>query len=208
MEILDLGGGYPSGELSDQIIDALQETRNDPLGYEVVAEPGRHFSSQSCYLLTRVLAKRMKHNKTCYHINDSLYHSFNCVLMDGVSFENDFDQVYAAITNNSLEKVSDEKDMSIIPTSIFGMTCDGADVIAKNTGLPEKLSVGDWLCYSGMGSYTYGPKSGFNGMHSTTRVFEWNAPIEQQTEAPASSSEEQKSGPSVTWNPSIVQPAF
>ena len=33
------------------------------------------------------------------------------------------------------------------------------------------MNVGDWLCFSGMGSYTYGPKSGFNGMQSTTRTF-------------------------------------
>jgi len=89
MEILDLGGGYPSGDLSDSFIEGLRDTYNDPLGYKVVAEPGRHFSSLSCYLFTRIMAKRIKHGRTCYHINDSVYHSFNCILMDGVSFEND-----------------------------------------------------------------------------------------------------------------------
>jgi diaminopimelate decarboxylase len=50
------------------------------------------------------------------------------------------------------------------------MTCDGADVIANKIGLPSDLQVGDWLCMNGMGSYTFGPKSCFNGMESTTRV--------------------------------------
>jgi len=44
-------------------------------------------------------------------------------------------------------------------------------------GLPNNLNVGDWLCLGGMGSYTFGPKSSFNGMESTTRIFEWNSPI-------------------------------
>lgn len=88
MSILDIGGGFPSGDLPEKTIDALRCTENDPLGYRVIAEPGRHFSRNSFYLLTRILGKRVKHGKPCYHMNDSLYHSFNCNLMDGVSFEN------------------------------------------------------------------------------------------------------------------------
>lgn len=53
------------------------------------------------------------------------------------------------------------------------MTCDGRDVIANNFVTPE-MEVGDWLVFGGMGSYTYGPKSKFNGMESTTKVEVWN----------------------------------
>lgn len=45
MEVLDLGGGYPSGDLNEKFISSLKDTFNDPLGYRVIAEPGRHFSS-------------------------------------------------------------------------------------------------------------------------------------------------------------------
>lgn len=86
MEILDLGGGFPSLDLNERTIEALEVTRNDPLGYTCIAEPGRHFSANTGYLATRVLAKREKHGRNCIHVNDSLYHSFNCILMDGVSF--------------------------------------------------------------------------------------------------------------------------
>lgn len=55
----------------------------------MVAEPGRYFSSKTCQLATRVIGKRIKKGRLSYHINDSLYHSFNCLLMDGLSFEND-----------------------------------------------------------------------------------------------------------------------
>lgn len=54
MELLDLGGGFPSGDLSDNLVKNLKKTENNPLGYRVIAEPGRHFSSNTCHLAFRV----------------------------------------------------------------------------------------------------------------------------------------------------------
>lgn len=34
---MDIGGGFPSGDLNQQTIDALKVTQNDPLGYKVIA---------------------------------------------------------------------------------------------------------------------------------------------------------------------------
>jgi hypothetical protein len=34
---MDVGGGFPSGDLSDKTVQALQITRDDPLGYRVMA---------------------------------------------------------------------------------------------------------------------------------------------------------------------------
>lgn len=59
------------------------------------------------------------------------------------------------------------------------MTCDGMDVITKNIGVPSSLKVGDWLCVSGMGAYTYGCRSNFNGMRSTERVIRWPSTFEE-----------------------------
>lgn len=42
MKILDLGGGFPAGQLGKNQIEVLNETKSDT--YRVVAEPGRHFS--------------------------------------------------------------------------------------------------------------------------------------------------------------------
>ena len=69
MSILDIGGGFPAGELSAKTVEALRPTKEDYLNYKVIAEPGRHFSSRCFYLLTRILGKRMKSGKPCYHIN-------------------------------------------------------------------------------------------------------------------------------------------
>lgn len=54
------------------------------------------------------------------------------------------------------------------------MTCDGIDVIARNISTPL-MQVGDWICVSGMGAYTVGSKSNFNGMRCTETIFTWKA---------------------------------
>lgn len=89
MKILDLGGGFPSSHLSDSQIDILSQAKSS--NYTVVAEPGRHFSSESCHLAVRVIGKREKNGQLCYHVNDGLYHSFNGILMDGMNFEDQSD---------------------------------------------------------------------------------------------------------------------
>jgi len=185
MEVLDLGGGFPAGDLSTNFIEALEMTKIEHnLGYRIIAEPGRHLSSNTCYLATKVIGKRIKDGRLCYHINDSLYHSFNCILMDGVSFEYANDQFYSAVDDKGKRVRLEDSTFKI--GSIFGMTCDGHDVIAKNISLPQTITVGDWLIIGGMGAYTVGPKSSFNGMEATKKIIRWIAPL--------GNTEEQQSG--------------
>lgn len=56
------------------------------------------------------------------------------------------------------------------------MTCDGMDVICKNIGVPTEVKVGDWFCFAGMGAYTHGSKSNFNGMTTTDSTFRLSTP--------------------------------
>lgn len=46
MEVMDLGGGFPQGQIPEFLIDLLHSTAN--LNYKIIAEPGRHFSANSC----------------------------------------------------------------------------------------------------------------------------------------------------------------
>ena len=79
------------------------------------------------------------------------------VILEGKS------QFYSKVSSESLEISGiSEKQVS----TLFGMTCDGIDVIAKNAFVPVEMNVGDWLCVSGMGAYTYGSRTEFNGMKS------------------------------------------
>ncbi len=87
--------------------------------------------------------------------------------MDGVSFDQK-DLLYESFGNNG-EKIL---DVPRIPSNLFGMTCDGRDVIASNCLVPD-MEVGDWLIFGGMGAYTVGPKSQFNGMEAANKVEIW-----------------------------------
>ena len=43
------------------------------------------------------------------------------------------------------------------------------------------MEVGDWICLGGMGAYTYGPKSTFNGMEALNDIHLWNpSPIHEK----------------------------
>jgi len=56
------------------------------------------------------------------------------------------------------------------------MTCDGLDIISKNLQVPVDAKVGDWFCFGGMGAYTHGSKSNFNGMTTTEQTYKLSEP--------------------------------
>ena len=58
-------------------------------------------------------------------------------------------------------------------STLFGMTCDGMDIITKSIDVPIDAQVGDWMCFGAMGSYTHGCKSEFNGMKTTEKLIIW-----------------------------------
>ena len=125
MRLLDIGGGFPALEIADKYLEILRSTQNDPLGYEVVAEPGRH-SVGNCYsILTRIIGKREVNGKHGYFINESQYHSFNNVVMDSMSLDEAADSFYSSVADDGTISTDFEKDQRIL----FGMTCCGSDVI-------------------------------------------------------------------------------
>jgi diaminopimelate decarboxylase len=43
------------------------------------------------------------------------------------------------------------------------------------------MKVGDWLCFSGMGSYTYGSRTTFNGMNSAETIDYWSGDVNKKS---------------------------
>jgi diaminopimelate decarboxylase len=121
----------------------------------------------------RVIGKRSKNTRPCYHVNDGVYHSFNGILMDGMNFEGS-DQFYASLAKQATPVHLDSK-----VSSIFGQTCDGADIIANEVMAPE-MNVGDWITVGGMGAYSIGPASEFNGMTALGKVTVWRSEESQK----------------------------
>ena len=70
-----------------------------------MAEPGRHFASNSFSVVCHVIGKRIKSGHVMYHINDSLYHMMNCVLMDGMSIGGPNTDWYSKWDKNGQDKL-------------------------------------------------------------------------------------------------------
>lgn len=131
-------------------------------GVQLIAEPGRFFCSESQTLATQVIGKRVRSPASSgrsssmefrreYYINDGLYQSFNSMLYD-----------HSVLLADSHVKEGEMKYVQKFPSVLFGQTCDGLDTICKHIMLPD-LRVGDWLAVPGMGAYTNGASSQFNG---------------------------------------------
>lgn len=119
----------------------------------VIAEPGRFFVASAYTLVcnvyaTRTIGDNQDPNKhTMYFINDGVYGSFNCMLYEDRK------------VTPQLLKINSTTEY---PSSIWGPTCDGMDVIARSIMLPE-VNIGDWIVFEDMGAYTLSAASAFNG---------------------------------------------
>jgi len=92
------------------------------------------------------------------YINDGVYGSFNCVVFD-----------HAVV----VPKVFKSSAPQVIPTKLFGPTCDSIDVVLPCTRLPP-LNVGEWIYFENMGAYTRCAASKFNGQGNYTIHYVWS----------------------------------
>lgn len=159
--LLDLGGGYPGnkGTSIDKIADVINKALDEYFNTDavrVVAEPGRFYVASAFTLATSIHSKRsvrgdenspnmVTHNM--YYINDGVYGSFNCLLYD-----------HQHVTPLPLKRGCGK----MIPSSIWGPTCDGLDQVVENILLHE-MELGDWIIFENMGAYTLPVASPFNG---------------------------------------------
>ncbi len=89
----------------------------------------------------------------------------NNLKTDLISLKENVNEFYSTreINNNNEEQVNNEV-VDTVETAIYGMSCDGGDVVANKILVPKDLEVDDWICIGGMGAYTFSMKSNFNGM--------------------------------------------
>jgi ornithine decarboxylase len=157
-------------------------------GVEVIAEPGRCLVASSQTLATSVIGRRATRSKepfskepgplanedeeqdtrAAYFINDSLYGSFNCVVYDHAAPTAEPLRVRSQARGGSGNGAAAEEERR--PSTVFGQTCDGLDVVAGDVALPP-LEVGDWIVWPQMGAYTVAAASRFNGFDPPTSVY-------------------------------------
>jgi ornithine decarboxylase len=177
MSILDIGGGFPACHVSVSICNVIEEaikwTHHENVN--VISECGRHICGDSMALIMRNIRGRVKNGTQCYHVNDGVYHAFNSKLMDGLKFQTLNNQhIYSIVSMDDKHPFNDSDVQSRLnkteECTLFGVTCDGQDVIMEKGMLP-KINDGDYIVVYPIGDYSLGAHSSFNGMPSMVRTW-------------------------------------
>jgi len=153
-KILDIGGGFPVKYTPDvKSFTDLAEKLNSEIkrmfpkdDIQVIAEPGRFIVATACTLVTKIVGKAVRDGKTCYYLNDGVYHTFS-----GQVFDHQHYPLHSF--KNGEKKVC----------ATFGPTCDAFDTISLADELPEDLQIDDLLYAENIGAYSIASTTYFNG---------------------------------------------
>ena len=152
IKILDIGGGFPVaydarvkplGPLARKINAEI--ARLFPMDVEILAEPGRYLVATAATAIARIIGKAFRDGKTCYYIDDSVYHTYSGIVFDHCQY-----RLKAFKTG--------ETEMS----TVFGQTCDGMDTIVQSEELP-RLEIDDLIYSEDIGAYSNASATWFNG---------------------------------------------
>jgi ornithine decarboxylase len=152
IKILDIGGGFPVpydanvkpfSELARKVNAEIDRLFTKDI--EILAEPGRFLVATAATAVARVIGKANRDGKTCYYIDDSVYHTFSGIIFDHCQYR-----------IKALK--SGEREMC----TVFGQTCDGMDTIVQSEALPP-LEIDDLVYSEQIGAYSNASSTWFNG---------------------------------------------
>jgi len=152
--VLDIGGGLPVNYTLDisYVEDVVEEITKIvdqvPQNIQLISEPGRNFCATAGTLVTSIIGKTVKRGKTWYYLDDTIYQTFSGKIYDFIEYK-----IFPLLRD-------------AIPATevvIAGNTCDGHDIISRDTLLPTDLEVDDVLYIPNVGAYTTASSSNFNG---------------------------------------------
>lgn len=157
-DLLDIGGGFSGNPENDSFFREelapfiRKEVQSLPFK-NVISEPGRFFAENSCTLEVPVIGRKILPDGTrSITIDESVYGVFSGVLFDG------FKPSFECITRKPYSEM--------LQHTIFGRTCDSADVIAKDVWLPKEIDDSDILKVKNIGAYSWVSQSSFNGFEA------------------------------------------
>ena len=152
IKILDIGGGFPvkynSKVKSFKTLARKLDTEINRLfskEIEILAEPGRFMVANTGTLVAKIIGKAVRDGKTCYYINDGVYHTFSGIIFDHCTYP---------------LKAFKDGDKKV--SAVFGPTCDALDTISIAEELPE-LDIGDLVYAENIGAYSIASSTYFNG---------------------------------------------
>lgn len=175
LTVVDIGGGFPgdSGGYGGPGMPTFQQLastiRSDIMTFcdglsnrsldeiRFIAEPGRYFVSSSTTVTSLVYSRKggKKNVSQALYLDDGVYGSFNNIVYDHAT---PIPKLVKRFSNTSTT------DSELIPTAIFGPTCDGLDQICSiDSTLLERCEINDWISFENMGAYTHTASFVFNG---------------------------------------------
>ena len=152
LKILDIGGGFPApydrhvkpfSLLAKKINTEIKRLFSKDI--QIVAEPGRFLVATAATSVARIIGKAVRDGKTCYYIDDSVYHTFSGIIFDHCQYH-----------LRSFKKGKTEV------CAVFGQTCDALDTISLSEELPP-LEVDDLVYAENIGAYSTASATWFNG---------------------------------------------
>ncbi|MGA3098942.1 MAG: type III PLP-dependent enzyme [Bryobacteraceae bacterium] len=152
IKILDIGGGFPvpydSRVKPLRLLARKINAEIDRLfakDIEILAEPGRYLVATAATAVARVIGKAVRDGRTCYYVDDSVYHTFSGIVFDHCQYH------IKAFKKGEAEIAT-----------VFGQTCDGMDAIAQAEELP-RLEIDDLVYAEDIGAYSNASATWFNG---------------------------------------------
>ena len=152
IKILDIGGGFPAPYHRDvESIQVLARKINAeiarlfPKDTDIIAEPGRFVVASAATSIAKVIGKARRDGKTCYYIDDGVYHTFSGIIFDHCQYH------LKAFKRGQTEICA-----------VFGQTCDALDTISLSEDLPD-LQLDDLLYCEAIGAYSNASATWFNG---------------------------------------------
>jgi len=152
LKVLDVGGGFPVRynrhvppfSLLARKINA-EIDRLFPKSMEIIAEPGRFMVATAVTSIATVIGKAVRDGRTCYYIDDSVYHTFSGIIFDHCPYH------FKSFRKGTTEVCA-----------VFGQTCDGLDTISQSETLPD-LQLDDLVYSEDIGAYSNASATWFNG---------------------------------------------
>jgi ornithine decarboxylase len=152
IKILDIGGGFPAPynrhvkpfkELARVINTELERLYTPDI--QILAEPGRFLVATAATSVAKIIGKAVRDGKTCFYIDDSVYHTFSGIIFDHCQY-----------------RLSAFKKGKSEVCAVFGQTCDGLDTISQAELLPD-LEIEDMVYAENIGAYSNASATYFNG---------------------------------------------
>lgn len=157
IKILDIGGGFPVRYNSKvKSFNTLARKLNSEIkrlfspDIEILAEPGRFMVANSGTLVAKIIGKAVRDGKTCYYLDDGVYHTFSGIAFDHCQYP--------------VKSFDTEAEARIC--AVYGPTCDAFDTISMAEELPE-LEIGDLVYSENIGAYSIASSTCFNGFPPT-----------------------------------------